>query len=86
MRIGTATEELLRECGAAQADVIAPAAKSRFLAMVLRVEQWFATRASARELYGLDESALADIGLSRADIEAVNQRASILSSFRRASL
>ncbi|QCI67470.1 DUF1127 domain-containing protein [Phreatobacter stygius] len=52
-----------------------PAAKSRLLTLVLRVEAWFAARNSARTLYGLDDRALSDIGLSRADVERINIKA-----------
>lgn len=47
---------------------------SPLLSLVLRVEAWFARRRTARALYALDERALSDIGLSRADVEAVNAR------------
>lgn len=69
MNIGCATDDLLHQ------HVEAAASESRLLALVLRVEAWFAARASARALYGLDDRALADLGLSRADVEAVNAKA-----------
>lgn len=68
MTIGCATDDLLHR------HVAAPAGESRLLALVLRVEAWFSARASARSLYGLDDRALADLGLSRADVEAVNAK------------
>lgn len=48
---------------------------SRLLPLVLRLEAWLDSRRSARALYALDERSLADIGLSRADVEAVNANA-----------
>ena len=50
----------------------APRRKGWLLPVLLRVEAWFDDRASRRDLYRLDDHALADIGLSRADVERVN--------------
>jgi uncharacterized protein YjiS (DUF1127 family) len=36
--------------------------------LVLRIEAWFDRRATRRALYRLDDRALADIGLTRADL------------------
>jgi uncharacterized protein YjiS (DUF1127 family) len=40
-----------------------------FLGLLLQLEAWLDARASRRALYRLDDRALADIGLSRADID-----------------
>lgn len=50
---------------------------SRLLPLVLRFEAWRANRRTARALHALDERALSDIGLSRADVEAINARAGL---------
>lgn len=42
------------------------------LPLVLKLEAWLEQRRTARTLYRLDDRALADIGLSRADVEGVN--------------
>lgn len=42
------------------------------LQLLLRLEGWLDRRASSRALYGMDDRALADIGLSRADVEGQN--------------
>ncbi|WP_230531743.1 DUF1127 domain-containing protein [Microvirga roseola] len=42
------------------------------LQIVLKLEAWLERRRTARILYGLDDRALADIGLSRADVEELN--------------
>ncbi len=42
------------------------------LALLLRFEAWLDRRKTSKELYGMDDRALADIGLSRADVEGVN--------------
>ncbi|MGL4285430.1 MAG: DUF1127 domain-containing protein [Phreatobacter sp.] len=68
MNIGCATDELLHQ------SISSRAGESRLLALVLRIEAWFAARVSARSLYGLDDRALADLGLSRADVEAINAK------------
>ncbi|MBN8941015.1 MAG: DUF1127 domain-containing protein [Rhizobiales bacterium] len=72
MNIGCATDDLLHQ------GIATRAGESRMLALVLRIEAWFAARASARSLYGLDDRALADLGLSRADVEAVNAKAGVV--------
>jgi uncharacterized protein YjiS (DUF1127 family) len=43
--------------------------------LFFRFEDWLAARASARELYGMDDAALADLALSRSDVERVNKSA-----------
>jgi uncharacterized protein YjiS (DUF1127 family) len=46
--------------------------RSTLLKLLLRYEAWLDRRRSARVLYDLDDRALADIGLSRADVEGLN--------------
>ncbi|RXT48070.1 hypothetical protein B6S44_23615 [Bosea sp. Tri-44] len=43
--------------------------------LFLRFEDWLTQRASARTLYSMDDQALSDIGLSRSDVERVNDTA-----------
>ena len=43
--------------------------RSRLLSLLLRIEAWLDTRAGRRALYRLDDRALADIGLTRADLD-----------------
>ena len=40
--------------------------------LLLRFETWLDRRKTSKELYGMDDRALADIGLSRADVESLN--------------
>jgi uncharacterized protein YjiS (DUF1127 family) len=49
-----------------------PARKGMLLQFLLRFEAWLDRRSSRRVLYQMDDRALADIGLSRADIEGLN--------------
>jgi len=42
------------------------------LPVLLRFEAWLDRRRTSKALYGLDDRALADIGLSRADVEGLN--------------
>jgi len=44
-------------------------------AMLLGVQAWLAARASARQLYRMDDRALSDLALSRSDVERVNATA-----------
>jgi len=46
--------------------------KNLLLQLLLRVESWLDARRSAKALYRLDDRELADIGLSRADLEGLN--------------
>lgn len=46
--------------------------KSALLQLVLRYEAWLDRRRTSRALYQMDDGALADIGLSRADVEGLN--------------
>jgi uncharacterized protein YjiS (DUF1127 family) len=46
------------------------------LPLLLKLEAWLDRRASRRALYRMDDHALADIGLSRADVEHVNHQTS----------
>ena len=41
--------------------------------LLLRYEAWLDRRRTSKILYELDDHALADIGLSRADVEALNE-------------
>ncbi|MGO4524456.1 DUF1127 domain-containing protein [Microvirga sp. 2MCAF35] len=42
------------------------------LQLLLRVEAWLDARENAKALYRMDDRELADIGLSRADVESLN--------------
>jgi uncharacterized protein YjiS (DUF1127 family) len=42
------------------------------LELLLRFESWLDRRRTSKTLYELDDHALADIGLSRADVEGLN--------------
>jgi uncharacterized protein YjiS (DUF1127 family) len=55
-----------------------PATSGRFLRHLLRVEAWLDARASRRDLYRMDDRALADIGLTNADLG----RADLVSSWQ----
>ena len=46
--------------------------KSALLQLLLRYEAWLDRRRTSRILYELDDDALHDIGLSRADVEGQN--------------
>ena len=48
---------------------VAPTESGRLLRLLLRVEAWLDARATRRVLHQLDDRALADIGLTRDDIE-----------------
>jgi uncharacterized protein YjiS (DUF1127 family) len=52
--------------------------RSLFLPFLLKIEAWLDRRASQRVLYRMDDRGLADIGLSRADVEGVNGTSSTL--------
>ncbi len=41
--------------------------------LLLRYEAWLDRRRTSKILYELDDHALADIGLSRADVEGLNE-------------
>lgn len=49
-----------------------PEKKSALLPFLLRLEAWLDRRAGSRILYRLDDRGLADIGLSRADVDGLN--------------
>ncbi len=49
-----------------------PERKISFLDHLLKVEAWLDRRASSRALYTFNDRELADIGLSRADVEGLN--------------
>lgn len=51
--------------------------KGAFLRLLLAFEAWQDRRANRRALYRMDDRALADIGLSRADVEGVNEAQSL---------
>lgn len=42
------------------------------LQLLLRVEAWLDARRNAKALYTMDDRELADIGLSRTDVEVLN--------------
>lgn len=44
-----------------------------WLQLLMKVEAWLDDRASRRALYRLDDAALADLGLSKADVERINE-------------
>jgi uncharacterized protein YjiS (DUF1127 family) len=46
--------------------------KSTLLQLLLSYEAWLDERRSSKALYQMDDRALADIGLSRADVEGLN--------------
>ena len=46
--------------------------RNTLMDLLLRVEAWLERRRTSRILYELDDHALADIGLSRADVEGLN--------------
>ena len=46
--------------------------KSTLLQLLLRYEAWLDGRRNAKVLYRMDDRELADIGLSRADVEGLN--------------
>jgi uncharacterized protein YjiS (DUF1127 family) len=46
--------------------------KNTLLQLLLRYEAWLDRRRTSKILYRLDDHALADIGLSRADVEGLN--------------
>jgi uncharacterized protein YjiS (DUF1127 family) len=46
--------------------------RNTLLDLVLRAEAWLDCRRTSKVLYEFDDHALADIGLSRADVEGLN--------------
>lgn len=46
--------------------------RNTLLQLLLRFEDWLDRRESSRSLYRMDDRELADIGLSRADVEGLN--------------
>lgn len=44
-----------------------------WLTLLEKVEAWLDDRASRRALYRLDDAALADLALSKADVERINK-------------
>ena len=46
--------------------------RNTVLELLLRFEAWLDRRKTSKELYGMDDRALADIGLSRADVDGLN--------------
>ena len=66
MAMGYATANLgLRAAGRPDRNVL--------LQLLLRYEGWLDRRRTSKILYQLDDHALADIGLSRADVEGLNE-------------
>lgn len=51
------------------------AGEIKWLQLLMRVESWLDDRASRRALHRLDEAALADLGLSKADVERIGNGA-----------
>ncbi len=49
--------------------------KGTLLPLLLRFETWLDRRRSSKVLYRMDDRALADIGLSRADVDGLNGEA-----------
>jgi uncharacterized protein YjiS (DUF1127 family) len=47
--------------------------RNSLLDLVLRYEAWLDRRRTSKILYELDDHALADLGLSRADVEGLNE-------------
>lgn len=50
----------------------APKRGPRLLPLLLKLEAWLDRRAGGQALYRMDDRALSDIGLSRADVERVD--------------
>jgi uncharacterized protein YjiS (DUF1127 family) len=50
--------------------------RRRLLDLLIRFEAWLDARASRRTLHSLDDRALADVGLSRSDLERADRAAS----------
>jgi uncharacterized protein YjiS (DUF1127 family) len=46
-----------------------------FTRLFVRLEAWLEERATARTLYTMDDRALADLAISRSDVERINHRA-----------
>lgn len=46
--------------------------RNTVLDVLLRFESWLDRRRTSKELYRMDDHELADIGLSRADVEGLN--------------
>lgn len=46
--------------------------RNMLMDLLLRCEAWLDRRRTSKVLYELDDHALADIGLSRADVEGLN--------------
>ena len=44
-----------------------------FSRLFLRMEAWLEERATARTLYTMDDRALADLAISRSDVERINR-------------
>jgi uncharacterized protein YjiS (DUF1127 family) len=65
MAFGTATINL-------GSTALQPRRADRLLRLLLTVEAWLDRRASRRALYRMDDHALADIGLSRADVDGID--------------
>jgi uncharacterized protein YjiS (DUF1127 family) len=49
-----------------------PESKTSVLDYLLRFEYWLDSRSSSRELYRMNDHDLADIGLSKADVDGLN--------------
>ena len=53
-----------------------PKRKPRLLPLLLKLESWLDRRAGGQALYRMDDRALSDLGLSRADVERIDGEAS----------
>ncbi len=51
-----------------------PSSRTDWLQLLLTLEAWLDDRASRRALYDLDSAALADLGLSQADVDRIAHR------------
>jgi uncharacterized protein YjiS (DUF1127 family) len=49
-----------------------PEKKTRALDYLLRFEYWLDSRATSRELYRMSDRDLADLGLSKTDVDGLN--------------
>jgi uncharacterized protein YjiS (DUF1127 family) len=49
--------------------------EATWLKLLIQVEAWLDDRTSRRALYRLDDAALADLALSKADVERINRAA-----------
>ncbi|MCG7392788.1 DUF1127 domain-containing protein [Microvirga sp. ACRRW] len=55
-----------------------PEKKTTFMDYLLKAEAWLDRRSTSRALYTFNDRDLADIGLSRADVEGLNADAKLV--------